>query len=161
MDQPLGYLEICGKPAGEIHGKGAGRGAAFKEQQFMIGVPASEMGHEDSEELVLVQGVIDAFIEEPEGLLLIDYKTDRISGKDKEMGKERLKERYRTQIDCYERALCQITGENGSAKVYLLLCIKRRDRDLTRNGPGCIRLQPGFCAQRDGTGSFPVGNCPW
>ena len=51
--------------------------------------------------------------------------------------------------------------ENGSAKVYLLLCIMRRDRDLTRNGPGCIRLQPGFCAQRDGTGSFPVGNCPW
>ena len=112
MDQPLGYLEICGKPAGEIHGKGAGRGGGFfKEQQFMIGVPASEMGHEDSEELVLVQGVIDAFIEEPEGLLLIDYKTDRISGKDKEMGKERLKERYRTQIDCYERALCQITGK--------------------------------------------------
>lgn len=27
------------------------------------------------------------------------------------MGKERLKERYRTQIDCYERALCQITGK--------------------------------------------------
>lgn len=96
---------------GKSMAKAQAEGRLFKEQQFMIGVPASEMGHEDSEELVLVQGVIDAFIEEPEGLLLIDYKTDRISGEDKEVGAERLKERYRTQIDCYERALCQITGK--------------------------------------------------
>ena len=108
---PWDIWKFVESPLGKSMAKAQAEGRLFKEQQFMIGVPASEMGHEDSEELVLVQGVIDAFIEEPEGLLLIDYKTDRISGKDKEMGKERLKERYRTQIDCYERALCQITGK--------------------------------------------------
>ena len=108
---PWDIWKFVESPLGKSMAKAQAEGRLFKEQQFMIGVPASEMGHGDSEELVLVQGVIDAFIEEPEGLLLIDYKTDRISGKDKEMGKERLKERYRTQIDCYERALCQITGK--------------------------------------------------
>ena len=46
MDQPLGYLEICGKPLGKSMAKAQAEGRLFKEQQFMIGVPASEMGHE-------------------------------------------------------------------------------------------------------------------
>ena len=108
---PWDIWKFVESPLGKSMAKAQAEGRLFKEQQFMIGVPASEMGHEDSEELVLVQGVIDAFIEGPEGLFLIDYKTDRISGEDKETGAERLKERYRTQIDCYERALCQITGK--------------------------------------------------
>ncbi len=108
---PWDIWKFMENPLGRQMAKAQSEGRLFKEQQFMIGVPACEMGHEGSEELVLVQGVIDAFIEEPEGLILIDYKTDRIFGDDKEMGAERLKERYRTQIDSYERALCQITGK--------------------------------------------------
>ena len=36
-------------------------GRLFKEQQFMIGIPAREMGLAESEELVLIQGMIDAY----------------------------------------------------------------------------------------------------
>lgn len=53
-------------------------GRLHREQQFIIGIPAEEIGRGESKELVLVQGVIDAYIEEEDGLVLIDYKTDRV-----------------------------------------------------------------------------------
>ena len=49
----------------------------------MVGIPASEMGKGlQSEELVLIQGVIDAYIEEADGFILIDYKTDYVPKED-------------------------------------------------------------------------------
>ncbi len=80
-------------------------GRLHKEQQFMIGIRAREMELADSDELVLVQGVIDAYIEEAEGSVLIDYKTDRV----KEA--EELKKRYQVQLFYYIRALEQVTGK--------------------------------------------------
>ena len=71
----------------------------------MIGIRAREMELADSDELVLVQGVIDAYIEEAEGSVLIDYKTDRV----KEA--EELKKRYQVQLFYYIRALEQVTGK--------------------------------------------------
>lgn len=84
----------------------AGReGRLHKEQQFMIGVPAKEMGLADSEELVLIQGMIDVYAEEKEGLLLVDYKTDAVKDKNE------LIERYQVQMKYYTRALEQVTGK--------------------------------------------------
>lgn len=80
-------------------------GRLHKEQQFMIGIQAREMELADSDELVLVQGVIDAYIEEADGSVLIDYKTDRV----KEA--EELKKRYQIQLFYYIRALEQVTGK--------------------------------------------------
>ena len=60
-----------------------------------------------SDELVLVQGMIDAWIEEADGLVLIDYKTDQVG----EGGEQTLILRYRTQMDYYKRSLEQITGK--------------------------------------------------
>lgn len=59
-----------------------------------------------SEELVLVQGMIDAWIEEEDGLVLIDYKSDR-TGRN---GEQQLIRRYRIQLEYYKRSLEQITG---------------------------------------------------
>ena len=80
-------------------------GRLFKEQQFMIGIPAREMGLAESEELVLIQGMIDAYAEEEDGLLLVDYKTDYVENK------EELLERYQVQMKYYIRALTQVTGK--------------------------------------------------
>ena len=80
-------------------------GRLFKEQQFMIGIPAREMGLAESEELVLIQGMIDAYAEEEDGLLLVDYKTDYVENK------EELFERYQVQMKYYIRALTQVTGK--------------------------------------------------
>jgi ATP-dependent helicase/nuclease subunit A len=55
---------------------------------------------------VMLQGVIDCYFEEEDGLILVDYKTDYV--KDNE---DLIKERYRIQIDCYTKALESITGK--------------------------------------------------
>ena len=92
-------------------------GKLYRERQFMVGIPASEMGKGlQSEELVLIQGVIDAYIEEADGFILIDYKTDYVPKEDTQKGEELLKERYQVQLDYYGRALTQLTGKKVKEK---------------------------------------------
>lgn len=58
------------------------------------------------EEQVLLQGVIDCCFTGPQGLTVVDFKTDRVKP-----GEEKLhSERYRTQIEVYSDALSRITG---------------------------------------------------
>ena len=51
-----------------------------------------------------MQGIIDAYLEEDDGLVLLDYKTDRVA----EGQEELLAKRYRVQLDYYQRALEQM-----------------------------------------------------
>ncbi len=79
-----------------------------REQPFVIGLPAKELFPDsESEETVLVQGVIDAFFEEEDGLVLMDYKTDRIH----EDAKTELKKKYQSQLRYYRTALEKLTGK--------------------------------------------------
>lgn len=83
------------------------RQAAFegrlkREQEFMIGL--EEDGRTDK---LIVQGTIDMYIEEEDGLILLDYKTDFVP-KDKD--ESMLIERYRIQLDYYAKALEQVLG---------------------------------------------------
>ncbi len=94
-------------------------GRLHKEQQFVIGIPAREMGAGASDELVVVQGIIDAYIEEKDGLVVIDYKTDRIAHPGL------LAERYKTQLDYYSRALTQMTGKAVKEAVIYSLAMQR------------------------------------
>ena len=66
---------------------------------------------------VLVQGIIDCFFEDEGGLVLIDYKSSRVSGKNAE---SRIADEYRTQIDIYRRALESGTGRKVTGS-YLYL----------------------------------------
>ncbi len=86
-------------------------GRLYKEQQFVIGMEARQMGAGDSGELVVIQGIIDAYFEEPDGLVIMDYKTDRVSRP------ETLVNHYKTQLDYYERALIQMTGKPVKEKL--------------------------------------------
>lgn len=87
-------------------------GRLKKESQFVIGIPAREIGDWDSDELVLIQGIVDAFFEENGELILVDYKTDYAEQK------ETLIERYKLQLDYYRRALMQM--ENKPVKETLI-----------------------------------------
>jgi len=82
-----------------------------KEQPFVIGLPYREVYREEEvseiDELVMVQGIIDAYFEEDGELVLVDYKTDSV----RENVREVLIKRYRTQLVYYEQALCQVTGK--------------------------------------------------
>ena len=81
----------------------AAEGRLHREQPFVLGVDAKEFYPEQKEEeLVLIQGIIDAYYEEDDGIVVLDYKTDHVKEK------EELVERYREQLSFYTRALEQI-----------------------------------------------------
>ena len=63
------------------------------------------------EDEVLLQGIIDAFIVEDDGIILVDYKTDRVKSE------EELRERYRKQIMLYSDALEAILGKKVKRRV--------------------------------------------
>ncbi len=97
---------------GSIFLKAQQEGRLYRERQFIMGLPAREIGAADSDEPVLVQGIIDAFIMSEDGgeCMLIDYKTDRVSD-----GQE-LIDRYEGQMHYYARALgmmrdCRVTDK--------------------------------------------------
>ncbi len=88
------------------------RGELYREQPFVIGLPGDQVDGSDSEELVLVQGIIDAFFYEEDRIVVVDYKTDYI------LREEEFVEKYRAQLDYYGRALEMLTG--GKVKERLI-----------------------------------------
>ncbi|HWT76724.1 MAG TPA: UvrD-helicase domain-containing protein [Mobilitalea sp.] len=75
----------------------------YKEKQFVMGIKASEvMKDSDSEELILIQGIIDVFFEEEGELVLLDYKSDLVEHELQLIG------RYKVQLEYYRRALEQM-----------------------------------------------------
>ena len=98
-------------------------GLLKREQPFVLGMDAKEVREDWPEgEMILVQGVIDAFFEEDGELVVVDYKTDRVSEEDGEIV---LVRRYKKQMELYAKALEQITGKNVKAKVIYSLGLGR------------------------------------
>ena len=54
------------------------------------------------EDLTLIQGIIDVFWIEKDGIVLLDYKTDRVDTE------KELSERYAAQLKLYEEALNRV-----------------------------------------------------
>ena len=87
-------------------------GSLYREQPFVMGLPACETDPQiHSEQLVLVQGIIDLYFEEADGLVLLDYKTDAVREA------SQLLDRYQTQMDLYARALAAATGKPVKEKL--------------------------------------------
>lgn len=104
---------FLGSELGKRMKKAEEKGCLYREQPFVIGLPAKKLWPEvSSEETVLIQGVVDSFFEENEQLVLMDYKTDRV-----ENGNELLK-RYSSQLKYYKAALEQLTGKKVT-KVWI------------------------------------------
>lgn len=81
-------------------------GVLSLEQPFVLGIAADRLCNDfPAEEQVLIQGIIDAFFEEGDDIVLMDYKTDRV----KEA--HDLTDRYKAQLDYYEEAITRITGK--------------------------------------------------
>ncbi len=86
----------------------------LREESFLCGftpgelhrlVPRFEIPEEGrEEELIIVQGVIDAAFLEEDEWVLVDYKTDR-------RFTSQVLSMYRTQLDLYAHALLKITGK--------------------------------------------------
>ncbi|WP_028977570.1 helicase-exonuclease AddAB subunit AddA [Sporolactobacillus terrae] len=88
-------------------------GKVIRESPFSLALPTDEVyptwNREEDQEKVLVQGVIDVMIEDEDGLILLDYKTDHLGRfPTPEAAVAELKQRYAVQIRLYQRAIEQI-----------------------------------------------------
>ncbi|NTW05596.1 MAG: helicase-exonuclease AddAB subunit AddA, partial [Peptococcaceae bacterium] len=99
----------------------AASGKINREVPFNIEIPCYEIYPDLREsiyhgEAILLQGVIDCYFEEPDGLVLIDYKTDYVA----DYLPDSLKEKFNLQISYYARALEMLSGKRVKEKyVYL------------------------------------------
>lgn len=101
------------------------QGTLKTEQQFILGVTPQELDpkfHGEKNEWVMIQGVMDAAIEEADGWILIDYKTDRV---DSETGVQQLKQRYQIQLDYYKQALERLSQKPVKQKWIYSFALKR------------------------------------
>jgi ATP-dependent helicase/nuclease subunit A len=114
----------------------------FREWPFTFAVPASQwsesvprdsslVARKTSDELratshdsIIVQGIIDLLIKTPQGLIVIDFKTDAISA-DETTHRADL---YRTQLDLYAQAAGAILGEKVVARWLYFLKPARKVR---------------------------------
>ena len=101
-------------------GRAQEAGRLYREQPFVIGVEASRLGAEfPGGEHVLIQGIIDVFFEEEDGLVLLDYKTDSVSSM------KELWNRYETQLDYYGEALERLMGRPVKEKILYSFHLER------------------------------------
>ncbi len=100
--------------------KASSLGKLYREQPFVLGLPASRLGEQfpDSEQ-VLVQGIIDVFFEEEGKIVVADYKTDVVKTP------EELVSRYQIQLDYYEEALARLTGKKVIQKIIYSFALGR------------------------------------
>ena len=97
----------------------------YREQPFTLALPLNTIypdteGSDSGDDSVLVQGIIDCLVEEANGLLVVDYKTDYYTLETL----PKLVERYRYQVDLYSRAAEMFTGLPVTAR-YLYLFYRR------------------------------------
>lgn len=97
--------------AGERMKRAETAGTLYREKPFVMGFTGEELAAfgfgdgekcADDKELTLIQGIIDVFWIEEDGIVVLDYKTDRVK-----TGKE-LADRYASQLKLYGEALERI-----------------------------------------------------
>ncbi|WP_251861252.1 helicase-exonuclease AddAB subunit AddA [Clostridium sp. Marseille-Q2269] len=117
--KPYKILKFCKSELGKRMIKS---NSINREMAFSIEAPPGEIYKEldkekYKEEKVIIQGIIDCYFEEEDGLVLIDYKTDYVENI------EEIRNRYKIQIKYYEEALNKITGKSVKDKYLYLFSI--------------------------------------
>lgn len=86
-----------------------------REMRFLTEIPASRvepsLNAELGKETVMVQGAVDLCIREPDGIVIIDFKTDRVSSE------KELKTAYAEQLNIYGYACEKIFGVPVKEKI--------------------------------------------
>ena len=86
----------------------------YREYRFARLVPATLYDPKvDEQEQMMLQGVVDCCFDTPEGLVIVDFKTDRVRlGQEPERA-----EVYRPQLEAYSRALSRVLERNISERI--------------------------------------------
>ncbi|MCR4690191.1 MAG: helicase-exonuclease AddAB subunit AddA [Lachnospiraceae bacterium] len=96
------------------------KGLLLKEQPFVYMIPANRIReHFPESEGVMIQGVIDVYWEEEDGITILDYKTDRVQNE------QELTERYHTQLAYYKGALEQFSQKKVKEMILYSFCLQK------------------------------------
>lgn len=90
--------------ASDLFGRMSRAAALWREQSFETELDTA-LGK------LLVQGIVDCYFEEEDGLVVVDYKTDRVKTA------AELAERYQVQLDSYAEALTKLTKKRVKEKI--------------------------------------------
>ncbi|MBR2522914.1 MAG: UvrD-helicase domain-containing protein [Clostridiales bacterium] len=112
-----GIIFFAGSDVGRAMDLADQNGMAEFEKPIVFAVPAYEGASPD--DFVLVQGMIDAIYHEPDGSVIIDYKTDNYGDIPEDEVRTKAVEAHRFQLDCYA-ASCEASGIRIKKK-YLYL----------------------------------------
>lgn len=114
-------------------------GALYREKPFVMGLTEAELAEvgldslegeeskliQTEDDLTLIQGMIDVFWIEADGIVLLDYKTDYVKEP------EALIRRYQAQIELYEKALNRVFAQSGKKvkeKLIYAFCLGKEIR---------------------------------
>ncbi len=87
-----------------------------RELRFHVALPAADFTEDEEKKAalaghtLLLQGVMDCVIEEADGYVILDYKTDRVPA-DRQKARALLLERHRTQLSYYAAAGTRLYGK--------------------------------------------------
>ncbi len=108
---PRTIARFLDSPAARRMAMASQRGELYKEQPFVMGIPACDLYEGAGNQLVLIQGIVDVYWVEDDQLVILDYKTDAAAVK------EQLRERYKVQLELYAQALQKATGKKLKEKL--------------------------------------------
>ncbi len=126
---PAPVFRLFGSDIGKRMAEAAGKGALRREFRFSLLSDARDFFDTGSDAQILLQGVVDCFFEEEDGIVIVDYKTDRVFEEKEIVARA---EYYRGQIGAYSRALSRICGKKVKECVLFFLASGRE-----------IKLAPG------------------
>lgn len=96
-----------------------GAKAVYRELKVASFLPVRALEQVDADDPVFVQGIADCVFEEPEGLVLLDYKTDRVKTE------EELLARYRQQLMFYKTAVARTLQKPVHAVYLYSFCLSK------------------------------------
>ncbi len=109
--------KFCMSDIGKRMIKAEKSGHLHREQQFVYNLTPEEYNFYSKTDKaatpVMVQGIIDAYIDDGDSITIIDYKTDKVY-RDAET---ELRAKYHVQLDIYALAVTQITGKKVKEKI--------------------------------------------
>ncbi|WP_430606178.1 helicase-exonuclease AddAB, AddA subunit [Enterococcus sp. AZ170] len=94
-----------------------------REQPFSMLLKAEELIKDypkETQDDLLIHGMIDGYIEQEENCILYDYKTDFVQDSENTQEIKKIIQRYRGQLNLYRKALAQATNKEVT-KVFLVL----------------------------------------
>ena len=107
--ESLDRKKLSGFFSSELFARISASDKVYREKKFIIGMSPADFDENLSgrfaDEKVIVQGILDCAFEEDGEIVIVDYKTDKVSSP------EMLRERYSGQLRIYERAVRECLGK--------------------------------------------------